>query len=269
MLSLNTLKTAAIACGVVVIIASPGRNEAWDECEYEREIDSVLTGSDLRRIEIDVAAGDLVIEGSDNQDEIRLTGKACASRQKLLDDISLIATDSGRNALVKVKMPDSSGWSWGKNQYAYVDLKVVVPNRAALEVDDSSGDMRISDVGAVRVDDSSGDIRITNAGGDVWIDDSSGSIEVTGVTGEVEVDDSSGDIDISVVSQRVLIDDDSSGDIRITDVEGDAIVESDSSGSIHVRDIAGNFRVGDDGSGSIRYSNVAGNVDIPKDKRRD
>ncbi len=266
MMSLNTLKTVAIACGVVAVIVTSGTNQAWGGCEYEREIDQTLSGSDFDKIMIDVAAGDLVIEGSDNQDEIRLTGMACASKQSLLDKISIRTEQRNSNASVKVIMPDSNGWSWGKNQYAYVDLKIVVPNRASLDVDDSSGDMRISDVGSVRVDDSSGDMQISNVNGDVEVDDSSGDIEITDVTGNVEVDDSSGDIDVMTVGKRVLIDDDSSGDITIHEVAGDAIVSSDSSGSIYVSDIAGDFEVGDDGSGSIRHKNVVGEVRIPDDK---
>ena len=140
--------------------------------------------------------------------------------------------------LVEVHTDDTNG---------RLDLTLEVPDTVPLEVEDSSGSLRIYNVAAV-------DLR-----------DGSGGIDIDGVAGDVRVTDGSGGIDIVAVRGSVTIEDDGSGGIDIADVGGDVIIEEDGSGGIDVADGQGDFIVKRDGSGSVRHSGVAGRVDTPSD----
>ncbi len=261
-----TALTAAVSLAVAGL-ASTGLSTtamAWDDCDHRQDIDQVVSLEDVSLIDIEVNAGDLRVIGSSDDSEIRVSGVACMSKAKWLDEFELKTGQRGDRAFVETAMPDTDSWGWGNN-YAYVDLTITVPDSIELKVSDSSGDAEIRDVATLTVRDSSGDLEIYNVSGDLDVKDSSGDLEIDGVDGQVELEDSSGDIEVSNVSSRVLVHSDSSGDIDIESVEADVRVDRDSSGSIYVADIAGDFSVGSDTSGGIRHRNVVGRVDVPDD----
>lgn len=260
------MKNKTLIIAAVIPLTLFAQSQAWAKCEHQRDIDLALSVNDIELIQISVNAGDLKIDGHSTTNKILIKGKACASKADSLDGIKLVSEQQGNKAVIKTLMPDSNNFSWfGKNNYAYVDLEITVPEKIGLEVSDSSGSLRISRVGSLSLDDSSGDIDIEHVSGDVSVNDSSGGIEIEHVLGSVTVRDSSGSMDISDVGQQVLVSEDSSGDIHIEDVKSDVLIKRDSSGSIYVRDIAGDFTVGRDGSGGINYKNVQGEVSLPSD----
>jgi DUF4097 and DUF4098 domain-containing protein YvlB len=169
---------------------------------------------------------------------VRATGTACAPTQEDLERVTLTAERVGTDIVVEAHTDDTNG---------RLDLTLEVPDTVPLEVEDSSGSLRIYDVAAV-------DLR-----------DGSGGIDIDGVAGDVRVTDGSGGIDIVAVRGSVTIEDDGSGGIDIADVGGDVIIEEDGSGGIDVADVQGDFIVKRDGSGSVRHSGVAGRVDTPSD----
>lgn len=230
------------------------------ECEYRAERTATLpaAGADLLRLA--ARAGSLRVEGRPGLSEIRVRGEACASSQRYLEAIQLVAERSGREARVEVRTPDMRGVG---RMYARMDLVVEVPQGLAMDVTDSSGEAEFRAVGALRLEDSSGAIEVTDAAGDVQIDDSSGEIRVRGVRGDLRLRDSSGGIDVSGVQGGVFVESDGSGEIEIADVGRDVRIERDSSGSIEVRDVRGDFVVERDGSGGIRHRDVGGSVRIP------
>lgn len=60
-----------------------------------------------------------------------------------------IQNEDGRNATSDVSLPAvDSGWSLAGNSYVYMDLEVDVPADIALDVRDSSGDVKIEGTGA-------------------------------------------------------------------------------------------------------------------------
>ena len=237
-----------------------------DWCKYEKNIDLTLDVSASDLLAISAGAGDLEVTGVSGSDKAVIHGKACASKEKWLEE-SEVHISSGRRAEIDVDLPQAdSGWlSFGSN-YAWIDLEVRVPEDLALEVNDSSGDIFLSNIAAVELQDSSGDIEIEDARGAVTIRDSSGDIDVDVASGDLTiVSDSSGDIYASEIDGTVLVEQDSSGDIRISHVSKDVVVERDSSGDITVIDVGGDFRVLKDGSGSIRSDDVAGEVQLPRE----
>lgn len=233
-------------------------------CEFQRDIEQTLPLNDVELIRISAKAGDLEVRGHSNSNDILITGKACASSADKLDKIQLQAEQLGNQAVLKALMPGSKSTSWfGKNAYASLDLKIMLPKTIPLEISDSSGGISISHVASLSLEDSSGDLEIENVSGDVSVEDSSGGIEIEHILGSVKVRDSSGSIDISDIGKDVLISEDSSGDIYIKDVKAGVHIKRDSSGSIYVKDIGGDFRVDRDSSGGIKHKNVSGEVSLP------
>lgn len=238
-----------------------------DSCKFEKKIDMTLDLSNSELLAISAVAGDLEINGVSRSDQALISGRACVSKESWLDD-SNVETKAGQRAEITVILPDTDGgWSLlGRGNYRWIDLKIQVPDDLALEVKDSSGDLRLENVASVRVQDSSGDIEISKVHGAVSVQDSSGDIDVDEIEGDFTVDaDSSGDIYAEDITGTMLVVQDSSGDIRATRVSDDVIVERDSSGDIRATDVGGDFRVLKDGSGSITANDVRGDVDLPRD----
>lgn len=268
------LASALLGCALVV----PAHAE---DCKHTANRTANSAGPNIERVVVEAGAGDLVVRGGQGQD-VKVDGKACASSAKLLDETRLEIRREGTTVYVRTVLPEMSGILFGSN-YAHMDVTVAVPKTATLKIEDSSGDMEVTDVqaaaiqdssgdqtleriaGALEVQDSSGEIKIAGVGGGLRLRDSSGDVDVDNVQGDVVVDvDSSGDLDIRRVTGGVHVREDSSGDIEIHDVKRDVTVDDDSSGSILVQDVGGNFTVGSDGSGSIRYERVTGSVRIPE-----
>ena len=253
---------AIVLTGLLIYQFSSGASAG--NCKFTKEIDTTLDLSASEVLAISALAGDLDIVGVPASDKAVISGKACASKQAWLDQ-SGVSTAGGKLARIEVNLPDvDEGWSFG-NGYAWLDLRVEVPQDMTLQVHDSSGDILLKNTAAVNLQDSSGDIEIENALGAVSIRDSSGDIDIDGAEGDITIDvDSSGDIYVNDIKGSVRVVRDSSGDIKISDVRDNVIIERDSSGDISASDVGGDFRVLKDGSGGIRSSNVAGEVDIPR-----
>ena len=273
----------AVAVGSALLACTLAVPSHANDCKHNTHRTANSAGPDIKRVVVEAGAGDLTVRGGDSRD-VKVEGKACASSDELLQDIKLEIRREGDTVYVRTVLPEISGLVIGFARYAYLDVTVEVPKTASLKLDDSSGDMRVSDVqgasitdssgdqtlehiaGDLDVADSSGEIRITDVSGGLRLRDSSGDVDVNGVQGDVVVTvDSSGDLDISHVTGGVHILSDSSGDIEITDVKRDVTIDDDSSGGIAVRDVGGNFTVGSDGSGGIHYDRVAGTVHVPSD----
>jgi hypothetical protein len=268
------LGSALLACALAVAAHA-------DDCKHTAHRTANSAGPDIEQVVIEARAGDLVVSGKDGRD-VTVEGRACASSAELLDDSKLEIRRDGNTVYIRTVMPDLSHSMFGLTRYAYMDVKVAVPKTATLRIDDSSGDMDVSDVQAATITDSSGDqrleriagdldvsdssgeIKIANLGGGLRLKDSSGDVDVDGVQGDVLVElDSSGDLDIRRVTGTVHVVTDSSGDIEIQDVKRDVTIDEDSSGGIRVTGVGGNFTVGSDGSGGIHYERVAGDVRVP------
>jgi len=267
---------------LILLALVPAAAMAWGEdCKLSAERTGGLDATGAEKVVIRAGAGSLKVTGVDSP-RVDARGKACANKQPLLDAIQISVRREGNVVLVETTLPQNdSGWSWGNNEYAYLDIEIRLPSGLAVEAIDSSGDAWFADLkslqvqdssgelevsriaGALVVGDSSGDVEIRNAGS-VRLQDSSGEVEIDEVRGDVEVIvDSSGNLRITRVGGKVDIDQDSSGNIRVEDVKGSVIVDSDSSGDIYAGRVGGDFTVGSDSSGSIEHESVNGRISVP------
>ncbi|MEM7280982.1 MAG: hypothetical protein AAF438_05075 [Pseudomonadota bacterium] len=237
-----------------------------DQCEedYSQTLEvSESMPASMQQFFIDAQAGSLEIVGESGTDEMVAIGEACASSQKLLDKIRLESKSDSDGVSVYTDVPTSQGGWFGN--VAYLHVKVRLPSRVFVSIEDSSGSIKVRDVSGLDVDDSSGSIDARSIMGPVSIIDSSGSLTLNRVEGDVRLNDGSGSITVKNVQGSVRIEDDGSGSIDIRKVRDNVIVEDDGSGSIRVSDVGGDFSVGSDGSGGIHYDDVMGSVSIPED----
>jgi hypothetical protein len=235
-----------------------------DGCEYALDREVSISASAAQLLRLSAGAGDLRVEGREGLNEVRAVGRACASDESFLDDLTLTIEQVSGEIVLTAHYPESRNWTG--NRTAKIDLVVEMPLGMSADIDDSSGSMDVRGSGALNIDDSSGSILVRGASGSVDIDDSSGGVEVIDVAGDVRVDDGSGGIEIRDVQGSVYLED-GSGSIFVEGVGQNVVVDNDGSGSINVQNVLGDFSVRNDGSGGIRHSGVEGAVSIPEDRR--
>jgi DUF4097 and DUF4098 domain-containing protein YvlB len=243
-----------------------GPATAWaDDCQFRAERSAGLDAGGVVKIVIHAGAGDLKVHGIADGRRIEAKGVACAGKQVLLDQAQVSVRRDGNVVHVETRLPqDDDGGSWGRNEYAYIDLGVTLPANIAIEATDSSGDATFEDLKSLVVQDSSGDLTLMRIAGAVEVNDSSGDTEID-KAGSVRINDSSGDIDIDDVTTDVVVTNDSSGDIGIVRVDGSVTVEQDSSGNIRVEDVRGSVTVNNDSSGDIYAGRVKGDFTVKND----
>lgn len=232
------------------------------DCEFTETIE--LTEPAVSTLRVDAGSGTLTINGGGGTSEIRAVAKLCASDEGRLEGLGVTL----RGDRLETTYPSNRGglFSWGRNQYARIDLTVDVPAGTNLRVDDTSGSIVVRDVGSLTVEDGSGSISIRNVNGDLRLDDGSGSLEVRGVRGTVVVDDGSGSLTIREVTGDVTVSD-GSGSVMVETVGGSVRMDEIGSGSVTVRDVDGDLVVTDGRRERIRYSDIRGEVDLPRARR--
>ena len=274
---------------LVLLALVPATALAWgDGCKLRADRAGGIEAAGVEKVVIRAGAGDMKVVGRGNAVRIEARGVACAAKQELLDATQISVRREGNVVYVETTLPQDDGkWSWGDNEYAYIDIGIALPSSIPVEATDSSGDATFEDLNALTLQDSSGDLNLNriagladvgDSSGDIEIEtagsvrlrDSSGDIDVEEVRGEVDVMlDSSGDIEIARVDGNVKVEQDSSGSIRVENVKGNVNVDSDSSGDIYAGSVSGDFTVSEDSSGSIEHESIGGRVNVPNNKRDD
>jgi hypothetical protein len=237
-------------------------------CKYKGERAAAVDADGVTAVEIFALAGELRVRGHQGATQVKASGDACASREDMLEVIDITVQRHGDRVRILAEMPDISGETnrkW-RDEYAIMDLDIDLPDTVSVSVHDSSGDLLVRNVSGAEVTDSSGDIELENISGSVLIpQDSSGDIRMSEVGAVTIQVDSSGEIYVED-ADSVTIANDTSGDINLKRIQGNVLIGNDSSGRISVRDVGGNFVVENDTSGGIRYVEVAGAVSLPDDR---
>ena len=247
---------------VSVLVFSMGFSTLALSCDMSREIEKELSVGNLTDIRVEAGAGELLIKGVDTVGQVSLVAKLCAPNDDVLADMDVSTILDDEIVSIGTRIPRTGG----DYSSPTIDLELLVPSTAILDVKDSSGDVEIKKVASLSLFDSSGDIFIKNITGMVKVSDSSGDLQMHKI-GSAQVSDSSGSIQVSKVQDDFIVEVDSSGDIEVDKVGGNVLVKVDSSGSIEVQDVAGAFTVEKDGSGKIKHRDVLGDVSIPDRKK--
>jgi hypothetical protein len=107
---------------------------------------------------------------------------------------------------------------------------------SALEVEDSDGNLDVTDVASARIHNRGGNIRVERVAGDVEIDDDSGEIVVSDVAGAVTIRDTSGQIRTARTGPVTV--QDTSGDVTVVQAAG-LHINAKESGEVMVRGMQG------------------------------
>jgi DUF4097 and DUF4098 domain-containing protein YvlB len=274
---------------LLLLALGPATAFAWgDGCKLRADRAGGVDATGVEKVVVRTGAGDMKVVGRGNAVRIEARGVACAAKQELLDATQINVRREGNVVYVETDLPQNQeSWSFGNNDYAYIDIGIALPSSIPVEATDSSGDAEFEDLKALTLQDSSGDLEIRRIAGLADVGDSSGDLEIDGAgsvrvrdsSGDIAVDDvrgdvqvvldSSGDIRITKVDGSVRIQQDSSGNIRVEDVKGNVDVDSDSSGDIYAGRVKGNFTVSEDSSGTIGHESIGGSVKVPRNKDDD
>jgi DUF4097 and DUF4098 domain-containing protein YvlB len=141
-----------------------------------------------------------------------------------------------------------------ENRYGDIDVEDIV---GALEVDNSSGEVRITNSGATTVANSYGPITVTNSG-ELRVRGSSSAVNVIGVTGDADIETSYDELvveDVSGTLRAVA----SSGTLRATNIGGRADI-TNSYSPVEVRNVA-ELRLRSSSS-KVTVTEVRGDADL-------
>jgi hypothetical protein len=241
---------------VVIDEARPRANER-DEPRSVR-----VNARGANRIIIVARAGWLRVEGRRDVTEVVGDGTARAPHQSLLDQIKLEGSRAGNVVRIEVLMPDTRNMRWDNwDSGPALDLTVTVPDNIPVEIEDSSGEVRVTGTAALDVDDNSGSLEIRNVGGALRVRDGSGELSIENVKGDVTVDDGSGEVDVRDITGSLTVRD-GSGSITARGIGGTVHVARDGSGGIRVVDVGGDLIVDHSRKRGLSYSGVKGRVRV-------
>jgi DUF4097 and DUF4098 domain-containing protein YvlB len=231
--------------------------------EYDEPRTARVDARGASRIVIIGRAGWLRVEGKSGSTEVVAEGTARAPRKELLEDIKLTGTRDGDVVRIVVDMPDMKhyGWDASWDSGPALDLTVTVPAGIPVEIEDSSGDVRVIGTAALDIDDNSGEVEIRDVGGALRVTDGSGSLAIENVRGDVTIEDGSGEIDVRDVTGSLTLRD-GSGSITARGVGGTVHVLRDGSGGIRVVDVGGDLIVERSRKKGVSYSGVRGRVRV-------
>lgn len=226
------LACVAMLSGCVVVV---GDVEDRNMENFTRHLS--IDAGQLKRLSIEAGAGSLEVIGVSGLEKIEVDADIYAASQEQ-SDYNLSLDGYGSNAELVASSGVHSGFRFNignRSRSARIDLTVRVPAHLALDVDDGSGSIIISNIGGkVKVEDGSGGINIKNLDSDLVVDDNSGDIVIQSVKGNVDIEDGSGDMYVNNVGKTLTIDD-GSGDIEVSNIH-DLRIEESGSGDVVVND---------------------------------
>ncbi|HHI03063.1 MAG TPA: hypothetical protein ENL22_06040, partial [candidate division Zixibacteria bacterium] len=216
-------------------------------------------------IEIEGAPVDRVI--IDATKHVRATDQDEA--EEVADHIEIRVDKNGNRISIEtryMKMKKASGTflerllGTGPDSFGSVDYKLIVPSNCEVDVENISGDIRIS-----RIDK---DVHIAGSSGNIEVSELTGRLDLETVSSRVELSDITGDIDIAGTSADILFGSlKGAVDIRITSgkvigqyLSGSANI-SQTSGNTDIGNLYGDMRVKSQ-TGDIKIQQEAGSLEL-------
>jgi DUF4097 and DUF4098 domain-containing protein YvlB len=268
----------------LILAAASTTALANHECKFSAERNLDIDPAGLKALTLVLGSSDTHVEGVAGIKRIEVRGKACASDEEWLKDLT-VDQERGNDRVRVITSKNRNGTHINLfgSSYAYIDLEVRMPADLALEVDAGSGDANVSNVAGLSFSSGSGDLNahhvignvvVKVGSGDAIIDDigsltvervGSGDIRSSNARGDIKVGHvGSGDMNFADVHGSVHIESVGSGDVGIRRAGGDVEIGSIGSGDVTVDGVGGNFIVHSAGSGDLHHHQVTGKVDIPK-----
>ncbi len=269
-----------LACCALLLL--PFTALAAPQCKHSqpKALDLDLAGA--KAVVFEVNSHDLRLQATPGG-KAALSGRACASTQDLLSQLSVSQERVGDKLVVRIERESKGVHLNFGNNYAYLDMSGTLPDTIMVQLKVGSGDASLAGAHSMSADVGSGDVqardikgRVTAAvhSGDIELNNvgalhvlsiGSGDIKAADVHGDAQIGSiGSGDLVLKRVGGGVSIDSIGSGDVDLADVRGNVALGSLGSGDFGLRNAGGDLTVNHSGSGSIRHSGVAGKLDLPR-----
>ncbi|HBN53901.1 MAG TPA: hypothetical protein DD456_07690 [Stenotrophomonas sp.] len=275
------IKHATIKHALLALALLPGAALADEHCKFSQPKALELELAGAKAVVFEVNSHDLKLQATPGA-RAALSGRACASSQDLLGQLSLTQEKVGDKLVVRLQR-ESRGMNINfGSSYAWLDIGGTLPDDVLVQLKVGSGDATLAGAQAMSADVGSGDVKARGikglataavGSGDIELDDvgalhvvsiGSGDVRIDGVRGDAKVGSiGSGDLELRGVQGDVEIGSIGSGDADVGDVRGAVSLGSLGSGDLRVRNAA-SLRVQRTGSGSIDHSGIGGSVDLPK-----
>jgi hypothetical protein len=194
------------------------------------------------------------------------------------EHIEIKAQKQGRRVNLKVRYLRMAGRAssfWekllgtGSDSFGSVDFDIIVPNECDVDIDNTSGEIRVSGItgmtringtsdliklsdiiGDIEINSMTGDIKTTNIRGNIDISSGGSNILFNGITGSIDIRSTSGNktgehlvgaVSISQTSGKVILKN-LDGDLRLKSTSGKVEVEQNS-GAVDITTYTGNVNV--------------------------
>ncbi len=257
-------------------------------CAFQEPRNLDIDAGGVRTLEARLGSTDLRVVGDPSAKRIEVRGRACASAQNRLVEVSLEQRRDGDTMVFTAHSADQMNISTLGSNYAYLDVEVRIPQSVAVRIRSASGDVDARHLSALDFASSSGDLNVEGVdgelraevhSGDVKAHDmgrleivrsGSGDVVATKVRDDVHVGHvGSGDLNFNDIGKGVHVESIGSGDVTVHHAGGNVVIDSIGSGDVNGNDIDGDFIVKSAGSGDIHHGTVRGKVSVPHDNNDD
>ena len=253
------------------------------ECKFKAERPLDIDPAGLHALVLSLESSDAHVRGVAGLSRAEVRGKACASQEDWLAELTVEQKRDGDRVVVSTQQHRQNTIGPFHSSYAYIDLEVRIPASLALQIQSNSGDADVADVASLDFSTHSGDLladRVSGAitaevgSGDIKADDigslelrrsGSGDVRARKVRGDVRIGNvGSGDLTFADVSRGVHVNSVGSGDVGVHGAGGDVVIDSIGSGDVTASNVGGDFIVKAAGSGDIHHHDVKGKVSVPQ-----
>jgi len=253
------------------------------ECKFTAERPLDIDPAGLHALVLSLGSSDARVRGVAGLSRIEVRGRACASQEDWLADLTVEQKREGDRVVVTTNQHRQNTIGPFHSSYAYIGLEVRIPASLPLRIQSESGDADVADIAALDFSTHSGDLLADDVrgsiiaelgSGDIKADDvgslelrrsGSGDVRARKVRGDVRIGNvGSGDLSIEDVSRGVHVNSIGSGDVGVHGAGGDVVIDSIGSGDVTASNIGGDFVVKAAGSGEIHHHDVKGKVSVPE-----
>jgi hypothetical protein len=245
------------------LILFPAIALAEQPCAFQapRSLDLDLAG--VRTVQVDVRSHNLHVKGLADAKRLSLRGRACASDQADLENLTIQQHRDGDRLVIELGGDNHSVFSFSHSRYQFLDVDVALPSTVPVQVNVGSGDADVRGVASFEGAAGSGDLDLHDIAGPVRVDVGSGDIKAERV-GPIEIGSvGSGDFKATDIRGDVKAGSVGSGDLGLSRVKGNVEVDSIGSGDLTVNGVSGDLTVHSKGSGDIDHRDVGGKVNVP------
>ncbi len=275
----GTLRHLTLAA--LLLLPLGAQADDGNDCKVSEPRNLQLDFRGIDTVVFDVGGNDVDVRASAAASG-KVEGRACASNDKALKQLTLSRQTSGNTLTVRAERK-APGGKWFGNEHARMKLQASVPDSVMVQLKVGSGDASVDGARSASADVGSGDLRASRirgpftasiGSGDLTVDDigaldvrsiGSGDASFKRVRGTAKIGSiGSGDLEIRGTSGAVTIGTVGSGDVTLSDIGGGVSVESIGSGDVQVDGVKGDFIVRRGGSGDVNHQGVVGRVAIPR-----